>query len=75
MGITAIYLTIIHQKLFLTMLCILLYLVAVTGAIQVPQKMQLRAVLHGKDTLVSAGARSGSGKTLPMARNGFRSRL
>src|SRR6266568_3656272 len=43
---------------------------AVTGATQVPQEMQLKAVLadrHGKDSLVLAG--TGSGKTLPMALN------
>ena len=42
----------------------------VTGSIQVPREMQLKAVLsdyHGKDTLVSAG--TGSGKTLPIALN------
>jgi hypothetical protein len=42
----------------------------VTGSVQVPRKMQLKAVLsdyHGKDTLVSAG--TGSGKTLPIALN------
>jgi hypothetical protein len=42
----------------------------VTVSIQVPQEMQLKAVLsgyHGKDTLVSAG--TGSGKTLPIALN------
>ena len=42
----------------------------VTGSVQVPHKMQLKAVLsdfHGKDTLISAG--TGSGKTLPIALN------
>ena len=43
---------------------------SVTGSVQVPHEMQLKAVLsnfHGKDTLVSAG--TGSGKTLPIALN------
>ncbi|KAF8275163.1 hypothetical protein EI94DRAFT_35352 [Lactarius quietus] len=42
----------------------------ITGSVQVPCEMQLKAVLsdcHGKDTLVSAGY--GSDKTLPIALN------
>jgi replicative superfamily II helicase len=42
----------------------------VTGSVQVPREMQLKAVLsdyHGRDTFVSAG--TGSGKTLPIALN------
>jgi ATP-dependent helicase YprA (DUF1998 family) len=42
----------------------------ITGSVQVPCEMQLKAVLsdyHGRDTFVSVG--TGSGKTLPIALN------
>jgi ATP-dependent helicase YprA (DUF1998 family) len=42
-------------------------MLSITGSVQVPREMQLRAILsdsQGKDTLVSVG--TGSGKTLPI---------
>jgi hypothetical protein len=43
---------------------------AVTGGIQIPRELQLRACLetyHGRDSLINAG--TGSGKTLPIVLN------
>jgi replicative superfamily II helicase len=45
-------------------------MLSITGSVQVPREMQLRAILsdsQGKDTLVSVG--TGSGKTLPITLN------